>query len=140
MDKYHETNPPTELKSVVLGRKNSRKGVSSPRPCSACGGNDVWERVASLLEVGTGLRAEIYKIKNRVGEIESLRSAFEAWISASPYERDIDRWPNDESSYAWPGQYLDVNVALAWEAWQEAAFIHSLPNTKARQPEGSAKK
>lgn len=35
MDKYHQSNPPTELKSVVLGRKNSRKGASPPAPCSA---------------------------------------------------------------------------------------------------------
>lgn len=32
MDKYHRSNPPTELKSVVLGRKNSRKGASYPAP------------------------------------------------------------------------------------------------------------
>lgn len=35
MDKYHQSNPPTELKSVVLGRKNSRKGTSSTTPCLA---------------------------------------------------------------------------------------------------------
>jgi hypothetical protein len=34
MDKYHQSNPP-ELKSVVMGRQNSRKGASSPAPCSA---------------------------------------------------------------------------------------------------------
>lgn len=34
MDKYHQTNPPTELKSVILGRKNSRKATSEA-PSSA---------------------------------------------------------------------------------------------------------
>jgi len=29
MDKYHRTNPPTELKSAVLGRENSRKGSAA---------------------------------------------------------------------------------------------------------------
>ena len=32
MDKYHQTNPPTELKSAVMGRENSRKGS----PASSC--------------------------------------------------------------------------------------------------------
>lgn len=31
MDKYHETNPPTELKSVVLGRQNSAKNKKQKR-------------------------------------------------------------------------------------------------------------
>lgn len=26
----------------------------------------------------------------------------------------------DEARYAWPGQYVDIEVQLAWEAWQEA--------------------
>jgi hypothetical protein len=82
----------------------------------------------SLDGEGTGLQSQIADITKRAGEIESLRSEFESWISASPFEREIERWPNDESKHAWPGQYRDINVALAWEAWQEAAFIHSLPN------------
>jgi len=76
------------------------------------------------------LRPVMADVTKRVGEIESLRSEFESWISASPFEREIERWPNDESKHAWPGQYRGINVALAWEAWQEAAFIHSLPNTE----------
>jgi hypothetical protein len=26
----------------------------------------------------------------------------------------------DETKYAWPGQYKDIAVQLAWEAWSEA--------------------
>ena len=33
MDHYHETKPPTELKSAVLGREGSRK-ASATTPCS----------------------------------------------------------------------------------------------------------
>lgn len=49
-----------------------------------------------------------------------MRLCFEQWISAPPYEREIDRWPLDEARYAWPGQYQDIAVQLAWEAWEEA--------------------
>lgn len=57
---------------------------------------------------------------NRVKDLESNRSQFEQWISAPPYERDIYRWPQDENKHAWPGQYKDITVEVAWEAWQEA--------------------
>lgn len=50
----------------------------------------------------------------------SLRLKFEKWISAPPYERDIYRWPQDETKHAWPGQYKDIAVQLAWDAWNEA--------------------
>lgn len=49
------------------------------------------------------------------------RRAFEDWITAPPYERDTYRWPMEETKYAWPGQYKDIAVQLAWEAWCEAA-------------------
>lgn len=48
------------------------------------------------------------------------RKAFESWITAPPYEREVQRYPNDETKYAWPGQYMDNTVQLAWEAWCEA--------------------
>lgn len=48
------------------------------------------------------------------------RSKFEKWISAPPYERDIYRWPQDETKHSWPGQYKDIAVQLAWDAWNEA--------------------
>lgn len=49
------------------------------------------------------------------------RRAFEEWITAPPYEREVLRYPQDETKYAWPGQYRDIAVQLAWEAWREAA-------------------
>lgn len=48
------------------------------------------------------------------------RTAFEAWIKAPPYERSVRRYPNDDSKWAWPNQYCDHTVQLAWEAWSEA--------------------
>ena len=50
------------------------------------------------------------------------REKFEKWIAAPPYERCVCRWPNDETKHAWPGQYKDVNVQLAWESWHEASY------------------
>jgi hypothetical protein len=51
------------------------------------------------------------------------RKAFEKWISVSPYEREIFRYPNDEMKHAWPGQYQNIQVQIAWEAWQKSAEI-----------------
>jgi hypothetical protein len=48
------------------------------------------------------------------------RKRFEKWISGSPCEKVIDRFPCDEREYAWAGQYRDISVQLAWEAWSEA--------------------
>ena len=50
----------------------------------------------------------------------SARSSFEQWISGPPYERETERWPQDETKHAWPGQYKDISVQLAWESWQQA--------------------
>jgi hypothetical protein len=50
----------------------------------------------------------------------SARSSFERWISGPPYERETERWPQDEMKHAWPGQYKDISVQLAWESWQQA--------------------
>jgi len=47
------------------------------------------------------------------------RRGFEQWISQPPYERVISRWEKDRTR-AWPGQYKNYEVQLAWEAWQEA--------------------
>ena len=48
------------------------------------------------------------------------REQFEAWISAEPYSRELDRW--SEAS-AWPGQYVSYTTELAWCAWQERARV-----------------
>lgn len=50
----------------------------------------------------------------------AVRETFERWISSPPYERLLGKVPKDEARYAWPGQYVDIEVQLAWEAWQEA--------------------
>lgn len=52
---------------------------------------------------------------------EPARAAFEAWISAPPFELEIDRFPADERRSAWPGAYRHYPTELAWEAWQEAS-------------------
>lgn len=49
---------------------------------------------------------------------KSSRQLFEQWISSSPYEREVVRY--DENG-TWPGQYKRINVALAWDAWQQGA-------------------
>ena len=49
--------------------------------------------------------------------MDENRQAFEAWISASPYERSTKRLHDDSS---WPNQYADYHVQLAWEAWQKS--------------------
>ena len=46
------------------------------------------------------------------------RKAFEAWIGNPPYERMCDRGSPES---AWPGQYKNYEVQLAWEAWQAAS-------------------
>lgn len=53
------------------------------------------------------------------------REHFDKWITSPPYEREIRRWPMDETKYAWPGQYRDIAVQIAWEAWQERAAMSS---------------
>lgn len=45
------------------------------------------------------------------------RAAFEAWISAPPFDRSIERQGENGS---WPGQYRSYETQSAWEAWQEA--------------------
>lgn len=62
----------------------------------------------------------------------SARSSFEKWISAPPYERDTYRWPQDETKHAWPGQYKDIAVQLAWESWQQAQ--NAAPSGAERKP------
>lgn len=46
------------------------------------------------------------------------RKAFEAWISSAPYEREVLRFDDNADGLAWAGQYMDYEVALAWDAWQ----------------------
>lgn len=46
------------------------------------------------------------------------REQFEAWISAPPHERSVERKGENGS---WPGQYRSYETQVAWEAWQESA-------------------
>lgn len=50
--------------------------------------------------------------------LEVLREAFEDFISSPPFEKSIFR---RDVKDAWPGQYCDMGVELAWEAWQESS-------------------
>jgi hypothetical protein len=50
------------------------------------------------------------------------RQAFEAAIGRSPYEKRCLRFP-DTAATAWPGNYRDIEVDLAWCMWQ-AALSH----------------
>lgn len=49
----------------------------------------------------------------------STRQDFEAWIKAPPYERHPLRFP--ETSATWPGNYRELNIDLAWCAYQAGA-------------------
>lgn len=56
-------------------------------------------------------------IENTKAQRMISRRLFEEWIGGPPYERDLYRWPMDETKHSWPGQYKDIAVQLAWEAW-----------------------
>jgi len=53
--------------------------------------------------------------------MSDLRQRFEAWISAAPFEKNIERYPEDERLFSWPGNYKDIAVEMAWQAWQVRA-------------------
>ena len=50
------------------------------------------------------------------------REQFEAFITAPPFEREVGRW-EESADVAWPGQYREYEVELAWCAWQERAKV-----------------
>lgn len=78
------------------------------------------ERLGVPIVVPTRERLQRERVTGASTADESSRLAFEQWISAPPYEREVKRWPMDETKHAWPNQYEDIGVQLAWEAWQEA--------------------
>lgn len=47
--------------------------------------------------------------------MEMLRAEFERIISRAPYEKSVERFPDDETRHAWPGNYRDLSVQLAWD-------------------------
>lgn len=52
--------------------------------------------------------------------VNADREDFEAAISGPPCERDVRRFHDDPDRAAWPGNYRDIAVDLAWCMWQEA--------------------
>ena len=50
------------------------------------------------------------------------RADFEEWITSPPFEREVGRW-EESADVAWPGQYREYEVELAWCAWQERARL-----------------
>jgi len=51
------------------------------------------------------------------------REAFEREMSKPPFEFCMDRWPDDGSSYAWPGNYVAYHTQCAWDALQARAAL-----------------
>jgi len=48
------------------------------------------------------------------------RQQFEAWITEEPFAKNVARHPKDSpEAISWPGQYVQYEVQLAWEAWKE---------------------
>ncbi len=45
------------------------------------------------------------------------RTVFESLASSSPYEKNVTRFPEDDS-IAWPGVYRDLDVDFAWRMFQ----------------------
>ena len=96
MDKYHQTNPPTELKSVVLGRKNSRKGASSPAPCSRSSMYRAW---AAFVDI---CRERAHEFPQYDGWILSsdpeCRAFRQGWAARWNSEQDPDYYPDPTDS------------------------------------------
>jgi hypothetical protein len=55
------------------------------------------------------------------------RDRFEQWISSPPYERSIARYPDDPSRYAWPGNYKEIEIDLAWNSWVASWKVANKP-------------
>lgn len=63
-------------------------------------------------------------------DIESIRPAFEAWVSGPPHYGEIDRRPYGEGEKYWEGQYAVYQIELAWQAWQEAALGEAIDRVR----------
>lgn len=64
--------------------------------------------------------------------IEAMRSEFEAWVSAAPFEGSINRH-GDGAGF--PGTYRDIKVDLAWCAFRHAKES-ALSEVERMQPNG----
>jgi hypothetical protein len=72
-----------------------------------------WSKEAEMLESWAAQPER----KPPQGDAMTTREAFEAFISAPPFEMPIERF--DDRS-AWPGSYTELEVDLAWQAWKAA--------------------
>ncbi len=89
-------------------RARWRVAVTDTRPCPICG---------TLVRV-VGKTTKHYEPVQ--ADAADERAKFEAWVTAPPYEYSADRF---DKRGAWRGQYRDMRVQLAWEAWKEAKGI-----------------
>lgn len=59
-------------------------------------------------------------------DLKGCREAFEREITSPPYEMDVSKYP-DDSSYAWPNNYRDYKVELAWCMFKAAWNARTTP-------------
>ena len=88
---------------------------------------DAGEMVNGLTKAETDASASVSGLTAApVGE----REAFEREMSKPPFEFCMGRWPDDGSSYAWPGNYAAYHTQCAWDAWQARAALsaQAVPN------------
>lgn len=50
---------------------------------------------------------------------DQLRKEFAEIISNFPYEYSLERFPENASKWAWPGQYRIIHVQLGWEMFKQ---------------------
>jgi len=67
--------------------------------------------------------AESFTSVTKTAALVCEREAFEREMSKPPFEFCMDRWPDDGSSYAWPGNYVAYHTQCAWDAWQARAAL-----------------
>jgi len=84
--------------------------------CRECGGNGV-VKIPGGISVCPRCAQSCYEPAVARMTPDELRAAFEAWITAPPFERDIHRFPAEG---AWPAQSCDYTSEVAWQAWQAA--------------------
>ncbi len=70
-----------------------------------------WSKEAEMLESWAAQPER----KPPQGDAMTTREAFEAFISAPPFEMPTERF---DDRCAWPGGYTELEVDLAWQAWK----------------------
>lgn len=53
---------------------------------------------------------------------QQSRETFEKWM-VQVHHRSARRFLDHASKAVWPGKYCDLQVQLAWEAWQESRKV-----------------